>query len=297
MNDARAAGLPGYVREEELVERNGILVRPDDEVSEYRRQWEDEATDNHVASAIGRGSGGDDDFATLTAKVPALWARFPAGHEVENVLEIGSGYGRILLYLAHERRLTWSSYCAIDISETMLRRLLEYGRRFDGVRADSLVPICVSADALPLQPDSFDLVLSSAVFLHMGKGHVMRTLAEIARVLRPGGSFVFDVSFPNARNLASVASRLKPSRFRPPHFMKYWTRGEVEAALRNSGLAEKSGSFTIEPGAYALLPKNVGPLQVPLSRRINTALEASPVALRQRLAVSFNAFSTGLLAA
>lgn len=274
-----------------------MFVRPGDEVTGYRRKWEDEAADNHVASAIGRGSGGDDDFATLTGKVPPLWARFPEGLHVENVLEIGSGYGRIPLYLAHEHRLTWSSYCAIDISETMLRRLLEYRRRFALVPGGRIVPIGISADALPLQADSFDLVLSSAVFLHMGKGHVMRTLAEIARVLRPGGSFVFDVSFPNARNLSTIASRLKPARFRPPHFMKYWTRSEVEAALRSSGLAEKSGSFAIEPGGYALLPKNVGPLPVPLSRRINAALGSSPRFLRQRLAISYNAFSTGLIPA
>jgi arsenite methyltransferase len=287
--------LPTYVRKEELVERDGVFVRPGDEVSDYRRQWEDEATEDHVASAIGRGFGGRNDLATLTAKVPPLWARFPQGLDVENVLEIGSGYGRIPLYLAHERRFTWRSYCAIDISETMLRRLLEYGRRFDLVPDDGLVPIGVSADALPLRPDSFDLVLSSAVFLHMGKSHVIRALAEIARVLRPGGSFVFDVSFPNGRNLSTMASRLKPSRLRPPHFMKYWTQREVEHALQSSGLAEKSGSFTIEPGAYALLPKNVGPLSVPLARRINATVGSAPDVLRRRLAVSYNAFSTGVI--
>lgn len=292
--DARE--LPAYVLGEELVERNGIFVRPDDTETDYQRQWQDEARDNHIASAIGRGSGGDDELATLTGKVPPLWTRFPAGLEVENVLEIGSGYGRIPLYLASERGLTWSSYCAVDISENMLRRLMEYSRRFDIGPADGLVPICISADALPLEADSFDLVLSSAVFLHMGKRHVLRALTEIARVLRPGGAFVFDVSFPNARNPASLAARLKPAVLRPPHFMKYWTRDEVESALRESGLAAKAGAFTIEPGGYALLPKNVGPLRVPLARRVNASLGSSPRVLRHRLAVSYNAFSTELIA-
>jgi SAM-dependent methyltransferase len=291
--DAQRA--PSYLRTQELVADDGIFVRPDAQQTTYRRQWEDEAVGDHVASAIGRGLGGDDEFATLTAKVTPLWARFPAGLEVENVLEIGSGYGRIPLYLAHERGLTWSSYCAVDISENMLRLLLEYGRRFELVPVDRLTPLCVSADSLPLESDSFDLVLSSAVFLHMGKEHVLRALAEIARVLRPGGSFVFDVSFPNARNPASLVPRLKPARLRPPHFMKYWTREEVEAALRDSGLAAKAGPFTIEPGGYALLPKNIGPVPVPLARRLNAAVGSSPGAFRHRLAVSYNAFSTELI--
>ena len=287
--------MPPYVRRGELVERDGILARPDDHAGEYRDRWEQEAVENHVASAIGRGSGGDEEYATVTAKMSPLWARFPSGLEVRDILEIGSGYGRIPLYLASERGLSWTSYCAVDISENMLRRLVDYMGRF--TRAGDITPICVSAEALPFDDDAFDLVLSSAVFLHMGKRHVRAALAEIARVLRPGGRFLFDVSFPNARNPASAPSRLKPARFRPPHFLKYWRREEIDAAVRESGLAAKAGAFTIAPDQYALLPKNLGPLRVPLARRVNAALGAPPRFWPDRLAVSYDVYSTELLPA
>jgi arsenite methyltransferase len=282
------------LRLDELVERDGIFHRAGQDESAYKRQWEAEAADDHVASAIARGAAGADDYETLTGKITPLWDRFPDDLHAETVLEIGSGYGRIPLYLGREHALTWTTYCAVDISETMLRRLLEYRARFELVPDGRLYPVCVSADALPLRDDSVDLVLTSAVFLHMGKTFVKRAVAEIARVLKPGGAFVFDVSFPNARNPSSFVPRLKPARLRSPNFLKYWTRGEVQRLLRESGLEAKSGPALIEPTSFALLPKRIGPVGVPLSRRINAAL-GQPERFHDVLAVSFSVSSEALL--
>ena len=88
------------------------------------------------------------------------------------MLEIGAGYGRIPLYLARARDVTWSAYCAVDISETMLQRFVEYREQFAPAPASRLYPVCASADELPLEDDSVDLALTSAVFLHMGKSFV-----------------------------------------------------------------------------------------------------------------------------
>ena len=287
-----AADAP-VLRLGELVERDGIFHRPGQEETAYKRQWEAEASHDHVASAIARGSAGVDDYETLTGKIAPLWNRFPEGRHIETVLEIGCGYGRIPLYLGREHNLTWKTYCAVDISETMLRRLLEYRARFALVPSGRLYPVCVSADALPLEDNSVDLVLTSAVFLHMGKSFVERTVAEVARVLKPGGAFVFDVSFPNARNPSSYLPRMKPKRLRSPNFLKYWTRDEVQRLIRESGLEAKSGSAVIEPTSFALLPKRVGAVGVPLSRRINAAL-GKPERFRDVLAVSYSAFSETL---
>ncbi len=284
------------LRRDELVDHDGILHRQgDDGASDYRRRWEDEAAEDHVRSAIAGGSSGPVDLTALTAKTSPLWNRLPEGQHFESVLEIGAGYGRIPLYLANARGTTWSSYYAVDIAENMLRELVGYDERFGRNPQASLYPICVSADSLPLEDDSVDIALSSAVFLHMGKGFVARAVAEIARTLKPGGHFVFDVSFPNARNPASLHSRLKPHRFRAPNFMKFWTREEVDALLRESGLAAKAGSTRVEPASYALLPKRVGPLPVPLARRVNAALGPSPRRFRDALATTYDAYSTGLL--
>jgi SAM-dependent methyltransferase len=285
-----------FLRRNELVERGGIYHRVDEaELSAYRKRWEEEAAEDHVRSAIAGGDTERVDYETLTGKISPIWTRFPRGRTFGRVLEVGSGYGRIPLYLARDRNVTWSSYCAVDISETMLERFVEYRERF-APAASPLYPICVSADELPLDDDSVDLALSSAVFLHMGKGFVARAVREIARTLKPGGSFVFDVSFPNARNPPNLLPRLKPHRLRPPNFMKYWTRKEIEALLAESGLTAKAGGSRIEPGAYALLPKRVGPVPVPLARRLNRAAEGAPARLHDLLAATYTAYSPGLLA-
>lgn len=286
------------LRRDELVERDGILHRADaSDASDYRRRWEDEAAEDHIRSAIAGDTSGPIDLAALTAKTSSLWDRVPAESHFETVLELGAGYGRIPLYLANERRCTWSTYCAIDISENMLRRFVEYDERFGRNPDADLHPIRASADELPLEDDSVDLAITSAVFLHMGKSFVKRTVTEIARTLKPGGAFVFDVSFPNARNPLSWPPRLKPRRLRPPHFMKYWRREEVEELLVDTGLAAKASGFSIEPADFRLLPKRLGPLPVPLAGRVNAAVGPSPRRFRDVLGIKFDAYSTGLLAA
>jgi arsenite methyltransferase len=284
----------GILRRSELVERGGIYYRAEEGAqSEYRQRWEDEAAEDHVRSAIAGGQTDRVDYETLTGKIAPIWQRFPQGRHFGTVLEIGAGYGRIPLYLARERDVTWSTYCAVDISGTMLERFVEYRDRFAAPES-RLYPICASADALPLEDDSIDLAITSAVFLHMGKRFVRDTVAEIARTLKPGGDFVFDVSFPNAHNPTNLLPRLKPERFRPPHFMKFWTRREVEAMLVETGLAAKARGFTLEPGAYAILPKRVGPVSVPLARRANRAVQTPTHRLEGLLAESFLAYSPGL---
>jgi arsenite methyltransferase len=285
------------LRRAELVDHDGILHRADAAgISEYRRRWEDEAAEDHIRSAIADGPSGPAGLPALTAKTSPLWDRFPEGQHFESVLEIGAGYGRIPLYLANSRGVTWSNYCAVDISENMLRELLRYDEQFGRNPEANLYPICVSADSLPLEDDSVDLAITSAVFLHMGKAFVQRAVAEIARTLKPGGHFVFDVSFPNAHNPSSFHSRLKPHRFRAPNFMKFWTREEVDALLQATGLAAKAGPTTIAPAGYSLLPKRLGPLPVPLARRANSALGPSPRLFRNVLATTYDAYSTGFLA-
>jgi arsenite methyltransferase len=287
----------GVLRRDELVERGGIFHRTEaDEHSEYRQRWEGEAAEDHVRSAIATGQTERVDYGTLTGKIAPVWQRFPRGRHFGTVLEIGAGYGRIPLYLARERDVTWSTYCAVDISGTMLERFVEYRDRFAPAPESRLYPICVSADALPLEDDSVDLAITSAVFLHMGKRFVRDAVAEIARTLKPGGDVVFDVSFPNAHNPTNLLLRLKPERFRPPHFMKFWTRGEVESMLAETGLAAKAGGLTIEPGAYAVLPKRVGPVPVPLARRANSAVQSPPPRFEGVLAESFLVTSNGLAA-
>lgn len=286
---------PWLLRDEELVVRDGVHHRVgDDEVSDYRRRWEDEAEEDHVRSAIAAGATKELDFAALTGKIAPVWDRIPRGADLGTVLEVGAGYGRIPLYLARERDVAWAAYCALDISETMLRRLVEYRERFTP-GGTPLYAVCASADELPLQEDSVDTVLTSAVFLHMGKSFVARAVAEIARVLRPGGSIVFDASFPNARNPSNVLLQAKPKRLRPPNYMKFWTRREVESLLVSSGLTAKTGPLEVVAGAHEVLPRHIGPVRLPFARRANRLAERLPARVHGMTTLTYTVYSPGLV--
>lgn len=277
------------VLESRVRRRDGIAFSDSIPDSAYRRRWEQEAVDNHVRSAIADTSDSPTDDV-LTAKIAPLWERFPDELHVPSVLDVGAGYGRIDLYLARRHQLTCDTFCAVDISESMLRRLIDYRERFELFPEARFEPICASADDLPIEDASIDLALSSVVFLHMGKQFVARAIREIARVLKPGGAFVFDGGFPNALNPSNWPPRLKPGRLRNPNALKYWRRGEVGRLLSESGLADRAGGYRLEPTNYAILPKTIGPVSVPLARRVNRALGA-PSALEDVLAVSFSAYS------
>jgi SAM-dependent methyltransferase len=284
------------LRRGELVERDGIYHRADEGgVSAYRQRWEDEADEDHVRSAIAAGETAQVDYASLTGKIAPVWNLIPRGRDLGTVLEVGAGYGRIPLYLAREREVTWSEYCAVDISERMLRRLVEYRDRF--APSDSpLYPVCVSAEALPVEDESVDTVLTSVVFLHMGKAFVHAAVRELARVLRPGGSIVFDASFPNARNPANLILEAKPKRFRSPNYMKFWTRRELESLLEGSGLAAKTGPLELVAGAHEVLPRRVGPVPVPLARRANRLAERLPERLHGITTLTYTVYSPRLTA-
>ena len=117
------------------------------------------------------------------------------------------------------------------------------------------------ADALPLEDDSVDLAITSAVFLHMGKSFVGARGREIARTLRPGGDFVFDVSFPNAHNPTSFLPRLKPERLRGPalHEVLDAGRGRGAAASSPAWRRRRAASGSSRATARSL-PKRVGPV-------------------------------------
>jgi SAM-dependent methyltransferase len=282
--------------EERVTLRQGVaFVNGEEPQSSYRSRWEQEAEADHILAAIATTAAEPGEFDQLIGKIAPLWQRFPAGRHVPTLLDIGAGYGRIELYLSRRRGVTCDTLCAVDISEAMLRRLLEYRKRFDLFPDASVHAVCASAHALPLETASVDLALSSAVFLHMGKDYVRRTVEEIARVLKPGGAFVFDNAFPNALNPANVPFRVKPKALRNPNALKYWRRREVERLIRDSGLQARAGAFRLEASSYALLPKSIAGLHVPLARRVN-ALIGDPRSFGEVLTVSYSAYSESAFA-
>ncbi|MFC5911501.1 class I SAM-dependent methyltransferase [Streptacidiphilus monticola] len=106
----------------------------------------------------------------------------------KRILEIGAGAAQCSRWLAAQGALP----VALDLSH----RQLQHARRIDEARGGVPVPL-VEADAtvLPFRDGSFDLVCSAygAVPFVADSARLMR---EAARVLRPGGRWVFSVTHP-----------------------------------------------------------------------------------------------------
>jgi SAM-dependent methyltransferase len=91
------------------------------------------------------------------------------------VLEVGCGWGELAEWIARE---TGAEVVAVDLSPRMVELALERG--IDASVAD--------VQALPFADGTFDLVVAAWMLYHVPD--LDRGLAEIARVLRPGGTFV-----------------------------------------------------------------------------------------------------------
>jgi SAM-dependent methyltransferase len=128
------------------------------------------------------------------------------------ILDAGCGTGNNLLHLARRGRAV-----GVDLSEDALRFC-----RTRGVAAAK-----AGVEALPFPPSAFDCVTSFDVIYHRGVGDDAAAVAEMARVLRPGGLLLLRV--PALRVLWGAHDEAVHSRHR-------YTRAEVEALLRGAGL-------------------------------------------------------------
>lgn len=100
------------------------------------------------------------------------------GHDV---LEIGSGSGSVARQLlSSDPELAWT---AIDIDPHMTAATAARLGEFPNASAKT-----ADATALPFPDDSFDSVVSCLMLHHIIEWE--RAVAEVSRVLRPGGTFV-----------------------------------------------------------------------------------------------------------
>jgi SAM-dependent methyltransferase len=100
----------------------------------------------------------------------------------KDLLEVGLGYGSLGQYLAENG----CTYHGVDIArppvEMMRHRLQRLGSEVNGTAT------VASALDLPFQDASFDYVFSIGCLHHTGD--ISRALAQVSRVLRPGGTAV-----------------------------------------------------------------------------------------------------------
>lgn len=100
------------------------------------------------------------------------------------VLDIGSGYGGLARYLTST---FGCSVVALNLSEKENER----ARKLNKERGleDKIDVVDGSFENIPAQDNSFDVIFSQDAILHSGQRE--KVLEEVARVLKPGGRFIF----------------------------------------------------------------------------------------------------------
>ena len=104
-----------------------------------------------------------------------------------DVLEIGSGAGQCSRWVLERG----GRPVAIDVS----MRQLQHSRRIDLEHGVAVPVLCASAAGLPFRDDTFDVVFSAFGALQF-VADADALVGDVARVLRPGGTFAFSVTHP-----------------------------------------------------------------------------------------------------
>lgn len=139
-------------------------------------------------------------------------------------LELGVGTGRFAATLTSRER----PCVALDISRAMLGKTAARAAA-EGTRP-FLRPVQASGLRLPFANSSLGACLSLNVFSHLPDAEA--TLAELSRVIRPGG--VLAVNFPNALSPYlpyAMGVKLTGTSLRKGVHTRWYTPGEVERIL------------------------------------------------------------------
>jgi ubiquinone/menaquinone biosynthesis C-methylase UbiE len=132
------------------------------------------------------------------------------GRRAGRALDLGCGTGRWTRWLD----AWWSDPIGADISRGMLRA------------ADPMHPYTqTDVTALPFRDATFDFALSVTVLLHLPHDSQRAALAEIARVLIPGGTFV----------MLEMVNRVADRSHVFPHRVPEWA-----SMLRDAGFSVES---------------------------------------------------------
>lgn len=148
-----------------------------------------------------------------------------------DILDIGCGTGRLLNRLA--KQFPQVQGTGLDLSPEMIKEAKDkniYGSRLQFLQGN--------VEALPFPDSAFDAVFCTISFLHYP--HPELVLAEIKRVLRPGGIFYLaDYTVNDWTEYQEVS--ISPGRLR------WYSRKKREQLAKNVGLSCLSHNYLIGP--------------------------------------------------
>jgi SAM-dependent methyltransferase len=187
------------------------------------------------------------------------------GGEWRSLLDVGCNWGRWTIAAA---RAGWRP-TGIDLAKKSVGAARRVADQL-GVQAEYVVG---DARELPFADGSFDAVFSYSVLQHLAKEDLPRVVAEIDRVLRPGG--LAWIEMPNARgplNLFRQARRGFSTG--GGQDVRYWTLAELRVSFGVIGPVSISadGFLTINPQASDL---DLLPLRSRVVVRVSETLRRS----------------------
>lgn len=115
-----------------------------------------------------------------------------------DVLEVGCGAAQCARWLV--------SHGAHAVGLDLSHRQLQHGRRLDEDTGVQVPTVCASATSLPFSDASFDIAFSAFGALQFVLD-ASAAVSEVARVLRPGGTFAFSVTHPIRWSMPDDPSR------------------------------------------------------------------------------------------
>jgi len=161
----------------------------------------------------------DNNLANAYYERPAMLAL--AGDVAgRRILDAGCGSGALFAALRDRSAIV----TGIDKSAAMV----DLARRRLGADAD--LRVAELGSPLPFPDDAFDDVTASLVLHYLEDWGP--ALAELRRVLRPGGRLIVSVNHPFAENLWHRKAHLKPDYFATYNYVVEWTADDQTALLR-----------------------------------------------------------------
>ena len=134
---------------------------------------------------IGSYTSADEDIATASGRtVSNMAGRLHTVEAGTHVIDIGAGYGGAARWLAHTYLCHVSCLNLSEAQNTRNRVLTDA----EGL-TDLIDVIDGSFEEIPFPDGQFDIAWSQDAILH--SGHRGKVLAEVDRVLKPGGEFIF----------------------------------------------------------------------------------------------------------
>lgn len=211
------------------------------------------------------------------------------------LLDFGTGYGRVAQYLLPQ--MTLAGYIGMDSSCEMLTLFRQRYIRSDAEQKTPLLLLNADIHTVPLKDATVDAAIVCAVFLHNHKDVVQKSMNELARVMKPGGTVLVYSSFPRAATfmgLQGMAYQVflnlmgKPFKNGP---VRYYSKKEVMKLFKDfTELDIIPSAFTVVPKTLIFLP---GPLEkiyrVGFANPINNLLEKiTPLSLKPYFAVNYD---------